>query len=466
MTLSHSMEFGSPSQSAIRAEALGSAQFRADYGLKYAYLAGAMYKGIASVDLVVALGRAGFMGYLGTGGLSLVEVEAALRNIQSILKVGEPYGANLLFNPDVPALLERTVDLYLDCQVRHIEAAAFVEIVPALVRYRLHEISRERDGAVRTPNRVLAKVSRPEVAAQFMKPAPEPFVRQLLEAGILNTTQAELSQRVPMADDVCVEADSGGHTDQGMAYALLPAILFLRDKIMQGTNYERMVRVGAAGGIGTPHAAAAAFAMGADFVLTGSINQCTVEARTSEVVKQLLQGMNVQDTTYAPAGDMFEAGSKVQVLRKGRFFAARANKLYELYQRYDCLEDIDAEMRQHIETKIFGRSFDAVWCETAAYYATANPAKLLDAERHPKRKMALIFKWYFIHSMRLALRGATEQSADFQIHCSPALGAFNQWVKGTHLESWRNRYVAEVAAVLMNEAAALLTHRLCNWVGR
>ena len=72
-------------------------------------------------------------------------------------------------------------------------------------------------------------------------------------------------------------------------------------------------------GIGTPEAAAAAFLLGAEFIGTGSINQCTVEAGTSDSVKDLLQEANVQDTSYAPAGDMFEAGARVQVLKKACF---------------------------------------------------------------------------------------------------------------------------------------------------
>src|SRR5947207_15781689 len=81
-------------------------------------------------------------------------------------------------------------------------------------------------------------------------------------------------------------------------------------------DYSDSFSIGAAGGIGTPEAAAAAFIMGADFILTGSINQCTVEAGTSETVKDILEKISVQDTTYAPAGDMFEIGSKVQVVKR------------------------------------------------------------------------------------------------------------------------------------------------------
>lgn len=53
--------------------------------------------------------------------------------------------------------------------------------------------------------------------------------------------------------------------------------------------------------------------------MTGSINQCTVEAGTSDDVKDLLQQLNIQDTDYAPAGDMFEMGAKIQVMKKGVF---------------------------------------------------------------------------------------------------------------------------------------------------
>jgi trans-AT polyketide synthase/acyltransferase/oxidoreductase domain-containing protein len=71
--------------------------------------------------------------------------------------------------------------------------------------------------------------------------------------------------------------------------------------------------------------------------------------------------------------------------------------------------------------------------------------------------MALIFKWYFVHTTRLAMCGSEDQKVDYQIHCGPAMGAFNQWVKGTELQSWRKRHVAKIGAQLMQETAMLLT---------
>ena len=444
---------------AITATSLGDAAFKSDYGIKYAYLAGAMYKGIASKELVTALGKAGLMGYLGTGGMRFEDIEASIRHIQSHLLPGQAYGMNMLSSLDRPELEERTVDLYFKHGIRRIEAAAYIRISPSLVRYRLKGITRNSSGDIQTPHSILAKVSRPEVATAFMQPPPEPMVRNLVSAGVITAEQAQLSASIPLAEDVCVESDSGGHTDQGVALALLPAMILLRDSLMARYRYEKRIRVGAAGGIGTPHAAAAAFMMGADFILTGSINQCTQEAGTSDAVKDLLQEINVQDTAYAPAGDMFELGAKVQVARRGLFFAARANKLYELYQRHGALEEIDARTRAQIEEKYFKRSFEDVWRETRAYYQTAMPQKMHEIESNPKQKMALIFKWYFVHTTRLAMHGVNEQKVDYQIHCGPALGAFNQWVQDTELRVWRNRRVADLGKRIMNGTAELMNAR-------
>lgn len=447
----------------LTATALGNAAFKTDYGLKYAYAVGAMYKGITSSELIIRMGRAGFMSYFGTGGLRPVRIEAAIQEIQQQLEPNHPYGMNLLSNLIKPELEEETVDLFFKYQISKIEAAAYMQMTPSLVRYRLKGLHRNSQGGITIPNQLLAKVSRPEVAQVFMSPAPFEIVRHLVQAGKLTTEEAELSQFIPMSYDICVEADSGGHTDQGVAYALMPAMLKLRDEMMSRHPYSKDIRVGAAGGIGTPEAAAAAFILGADFIMTGSINQCTVEAGTSDTVKDLLQTMNVQDTTTAPAGDLFELGARVQVFRRGLLFPARANKLYELYRQYGGLHEIDDKTCQQIQEKYFKRRFEDVWEETKAYYQKEKPAEITKAEQNPKYKMALIFRWYFIHTSRLALKGSPDQTVDYQIHSGPALGAFNQWVKGTPLENWRKRHVDEIASKIMHAAAALLTQRFTQW---
>ncbi|MDC8103588.1 ACP S-malonyltransferase [Chryseobacterium sp. B21-037] len=436
---------------------LGSHEFRKDYGLKYAYVAGSMYRGIASPQLVVRLGKNGFMGFLGTGGMPLTEIEKNIIKIQEELTHGEPYGVNFLHNLNDPASEMKAIELLLLYGVTNIEASAYMQMMPALVYYRLKGLQKGPNGEVICKHNIIAKVSRPEVAEVFMRPAPEKIVRHLLEEELITPEQAALSKKVPMSYDICVEADSGGHTDRGIAMVLLPSIQRLRADIMAEYAYDKGIRVGLAGGIGTPQAATCAYIMGADFIVTGSVNQCTVEAGTSDAVKDLLQDINVQDTDYAPAGDMFEIGAKVQVLRRGVLFAARANKLYALYNQYNSLDEIPEKTLTQLEKTYFEKNISEIWNEVREYCRNVGAeAEITKAEQNPKNKMALVFRWYFGYTNRLAFEGNIENKANFQIHTGSALGAFNQWVKGTPMESWKKRHVDEIGVNIMVGAAKLL----------
>ena len=440
---------------------LGSREFRKDYGVKYSYIAGAMYRGTASKELVVQMGKANMIGYLGTGGMSLSEIANDIHYIKEKLSNGQAYGMNLLHHLTDPDSEMKTVALFLKHDIRNVEAAAYMQMTKSLVWYRLKGFRKDRNGLVICHNKVLAKVSRPEVAEAFMLPAPDRIVNKLLEEDLITTEQAELSKNIPMSHDICVEADSGGHTDGGVAMVLLPAIQQLGKSIQRQYNYDKAIRIGLAGGIGTPQSAACAFVMGADFVLTGSINQCTVEAGTSNAVKELLQDINVQDTDYAPAGDMFEIGAKVQVLKKGVLFPARANKLYRLYTQYDSLEDIPEKTIAQLERNYFKKPIPEIWEQTRAYFiAKGKENEVQKARQNPKHKMALVFRWYFGYSSRIAFEGDTANKVNFQVHTGPALGAFNQWVKGTELENWKNRHVDQIGIKLMEETGELLENVL------
>jgi trans-AT polyketide synthase, acyltransferase and oxidoreductase domains len=452
----HRLDKDSPS---LAPAALGDAQFCADHGVRYAYVAGAMGNGIASEEWVIRLARAGILGFFGAGGLPTTRTASAIKRIRAAIAPGQTFGINFLHNPVLPALEDELIDLLLAERIRHVEASAFIRATPALIRYRLTGLRLRPDGGVEIANKVMAKVSRPEVARQFFA-APDPaLVEALRRAGAVTDEEARLARLVPLADDVCAEADSGGHTDRRVAFTLVPHFRRLRDEIAHETGMQR-VRIGAAGGIGTPDAAAAAFMLGADFVTTGSINQCTPEAGISDTAKDMLAQADLADFDIAPAGDMFEIGAKVQVLKRGTLFASRANRLYELYRTYPGLDAIPSEARAEIEQRCLGRSIDAVWQETANFYAGRAPAELAEAEANPRKKMAMVFRWYFIHCGRLAIDGRADQRANFQIHSGPAMAAANRWLKGTPLEDWRQRNVDVLADRLMQEAAQLFDAQL------
>jgi trans-AT polyketide synthase, acyltransferase and oxidoreductase domains len=448
----------------FKPERLGNDRFKQDHQTKFAYYAGAMANGIASVEMVIALGKQGYLACFGTGGLPLLQVEAAIEKIQAALGTA-PYAFNLLHSPADPQLEKSCVDLYLKYGIRTIEASAFMSLSPNLVRYRASGLFRQEDGTILDRNRIIAKISRREVAEPFLKPAPESILNQLVVQGSITAEQAHLASRVPVASDLTVEADSGGHTDNRPLVCLLPSIQAIRNRIQQEYGYEKPTRVGAAGGLGTPAAIAATFAMEADYVVLGSVNQACLESGTSHTVKAMLAQVDMADVMMAPAADMFEMGVKVQVLKRGTFYPIRAQKLYEIYRKYDAIEAIPVEQRQKIEQEIFQTELATVWSETMEFFQQKDPRQVEKALKNPKHKMALIFRWYLSKSSSWAKVGSIEHRMNYQIWCSPAMGAFNEWTKGSYLEHPENRSVVDVTEQLMRGAAYLSRLRSIDGLG-
>ncbi|MFN6536293.1 MAG: PfaD family polyunsaturated fatty acid/polyketide biosynthesis protein [Nostoc sp. EkiNYC01] len=438
----------------VRIQQLGDPNFLSFHGVKYAYSTGAMAGGIASEEMVIALGKAQILSSFGAGGLSPDRLEAAINKIQQALPQG-PYAFNLIHSPSEPAIERRAVDLYLKYQVKTVEASAFLDLTPNIVYYRVAGLGLNNANQIEIRNKVIAKISRREVATKFMQPAPPRILKELLEQGLITELQATLAAKVPMADDITVEADSGGHTDNRPLVCLLPSIVALRDEIQAQNHYQIPIRVGVAGGIGTPESALAGFMMGAAYVVTGSINQSCVESGACEHTKKLLAQAEMADMIMAPAADMFEMGVKLQVLKRGTMFPMRAQKLFELYRAYNSIEDIPLPEREKLEKQVFRKTLAEVWEGTAAYLSQRNPEKLGKAVNNPKLKMALIFRWYLGLSSRWSNSGEKGREVDYQIWCGPAMGSFNDWVRGTYLSDPNNRRVVDVAEQMMTGAAFL-----------
>jgi len=444
----------------LRPKDLGDSGFKKAYNLRYAYITGAMANGITSVEMVEEAGRAGMIGFFGTAGLTIDKIEEAIDRLQQSL-TNLPFGVNLIHSPNDPGLEAATVQLYLKRGIKIVSVSAYMDLTPPIVYFRVKGIHRESNGNIVCPNKVIAKVSRVEVAGKFFSPPPEKLLAQLVDKNMITKEEAALASSIPMAEDLTAEADSGGHTDNSQAISLLPTMLALRDEMAEKFKYERPPYVGLAGGIATPEATAAAFAMGAAYVLTGSVNQSCVEAGTSETVRQMLAEAKQADVTMAPAADMFEMGVKVQVLKRGTMFPLRAAKLYDLYCKHDSFENIPEKQRTILERDFFRCSFEEEWNNTKNFFAKRDPKQIQLAEKDPKHKMALVFRSYLGRSSDWAINGVPSRKIDYQILCGPAIGAFNQWVKGSFLEKPENRKTVTVAMNLLWGAS--VATRL-NWL--
>lgn len=434
-------------------ERLGDSAFRAAHGVRAAYAAGAMANGIASPALVKAMARNGYLAAYGAAGVAPAAVDAALGELAGELGA-QPFACNLIHSPSEPALERAIIDACLRHDVRCVEASAFMDLTAEVVRYRAAGLAVDRQGIERR-HRVIAKVSRVEVAELFLRPAPVRLLRELVGAGRITQEQARLAEQVPMADDITAEADSGGHTDRRPLTVLLPELIAARDRLAATITGAGQVRIGAAGGLGTPDAVAAAFGLGAAYVVTGSVNQSAREAAQCAATKTLLARAEFADCTMSPSSDMFELGVQVQVLRRGTLFAARAQRLYDTYRAYDGLDAVPATLRAELESTLFRRPLDEVWQECVRYFTERDPAQLAGAEQDPKAKMALVFRWYLGLSSGWSIRGEADRLADYQIWCGPAMGAFNTWAAGSYLAAPENRAVADIAGQLMFGAAYL-----------
>ena len=439
---------------------LGDADFKKDLGIRYAYVVGAMANGISSVELLQAAGRAGMIGFFGTGGLALDQVERAIDRLKNQTE-SFPYGFNLIHSPNDPQLEEAVVALFIRRGIRLISASAYLGLTLPLVYYRVKGIHETPDGGIVCPNRVIAKVSRVEVAARFFAPPPPKMLNELVHLGKISPLEAQLAKRIPLAQEITAEADSGGHTDNRPALTLLPTFLALRDETVREHQFSHPLRVGLGGGIATPEAAAAAFAMGAAYVLTGSINQACIQADTSQFVREMLAQASQADVAMAPSADMFEIGARVQVLKRGTMFAMRAAKLYEIYKAYDHYDQLPQQTRSLIEKDFLRSSFEHAWQQTRQFFERRDPTQIARAENDPKHKMALVFRSYLGLASLWAKTGDPDRKIDYQIWCGPAMGAFNAWVKGTFLEDVSRRCAATIGMNLLYGAAGIIR---CGWL--
>ncbi|MBN9120604.1 MAG: 2-nitropropane dioxygenase, partial [Planctomycetes bacterium] len=168
----------------LPAQQLGDPAFLQEHGLRYAYMTGAMANGIASAEIVEAMSRAGMLSSFGAAGLSLERISAAIDRLKSSLG-DAPYCVNLIHSPNEPAHETATADLLLKKGVSLVEASAYLDLTPAIVRYRVAGFRGGVAGLVVPLNRVIAKVSRVEVATKFLSPPPDRILKELVAANLI-----------------------------------------------------------------------------------------------------------------------------------------------------------------------------------------------------------------------------------------------------------------------------------------
>jgi trans-AT polyketide synthase/acyltransferase/oxidoreductase domain-containing protein len=193
---------------ALKPEWLGNEQFKQAHQTKFAYHAGAMANGIASAEMVIALGKQGYLASFGAAGLPLDKVEAAIQQIQAALGPG-PYAFNLIHSPADPKIEKNCLDLYLRYGIKTIEASAFMSLSANLVRWRAKGLSRGSQGEIISQHRLIVKISRREVAEPYLQPAPVTMLDALVAQGeitiiVPSSVCFPLSKRLAITTNRCM----------------------------------------------------------------------------------------------------------------------------------------------------------------------------------------------------------------------------------------------------------------------
>lgn len=247
-------------------------------------------------DVVAAVTNAGGFGVLGAVSFTAEALDLELRWIDEAVG-GRPYGVDMLIphtyvgseqgGLDLAALAAKIPDEHRrfldDLLVRHgVEPVGeAIEVRPAGMTTR--EAVDLIEVAFDHPIKLLASALGP--------PPPEAVERAhrhgAVVAGLAGTTRHALRQRDAGVDIVIAQGyEAGGHTGDIATMVLVPEVV----------DAVAPLPVLAAGGIGGGRQMAAAFALGAKGVWTGSVWLTTHEAETHPVVKQKFLAASSSDT--------------------------------------------------------------------------------------------------------------------------------------------------------------------------
>ena len=98
---------------------------------------------------------------------------------------------------------------------------------------------------------------------------------------------------------------------------------------------------------------------------------------------------------------------------------------------------------------------ETVWAETESFFRERDPGQVEKALENPRHRMALVFRWYLGMSSKFATLGVDDRTEDYQVWCGPAMGAFNDWTRGSFMESPDGRSAPEAALNILFHAAVL-----------
>ena len=246
-------------------------------------------------DVVAAVTNRGGVGVLGTTRQSVAELEYDLRWLDEHVS-GRPYAVDLLF----PASSAGDDEAFLSAEIPEANrqfVAGLMERFGIPSPKAPDEHSRHGDNLIPTHARAREKLDvirshDIRLVASALGPLPLDLAADFHERGALVVglvgAPGQATRHIAAHADIIVAtgSEAGGHTGDISTFVLVPQVV----------DEAAPVPVLAAGGIGDGRQVAAAIAMGAQGVWTGSIWLATVESDLDSQVKQKLLAATSSDT--------------------------------------------------------------------------------------------------------------------------------------------------------------------------
>lgn len=250
-------------------------------------------------DVVAAVSRAGGMGVLGAVGFSPRRLEIELAWIDEHVE-GKPYGVDIIMpakSADTGTREERRLTAELtemipDSHRRFVEDLLADHGVPPLPEEQVRPPRALGTEATSLPQVEIALAHRVALLVNALGPPPREVVDQAHAAGVpvgaLVGSVPQAERQVANGVDLVIAqgTEAGGHTGDIATMVLVPDVV----------DAVGPTPVLAAGGISSGRQMAAAIALGADGVWTGSMWLTVEEADTTPLVQDKLLSATAHDT--------------------------------------------------------------------------------------------------------------------------------------------------------------------------
>jgi len=192
------------------------------------------------------------------------------------------------------------------------------------------------------------------------------------------------------------------------------------------------------GGISTPASALAAFMWAPLMWRKWKCESACVEAGTSACQEVAASGRVTRMWMGAPASDMLRWVSELQVLEAGTTIRAQEPRKINLVLQKRMNPLMKSQQRNASLEKKYQKTMEK-FASCIEFFKQRDPEQIRTAPKTIRAgRWPWFFRWYLGLSPTWPNAGTPDRVLDvFKFWCGPALGAFNDWVKGTYLEHYR-----------------------------